>query len=111
MHVSVGGIPANDDVSTDVWQYRQSIPRPRTWCSWLNGTGCVADHADLRLVGRANDQVRQDHQAEERTPPPKMLTRDRVLALGWKICTITHSARYAVAASRHPVIEADLRRH
>ena len=30
MHVCVGGKPANDEVSTDVWQYRQSIPRPRT---------------------------------------------------------------------------------
>ena len=26
MHVLVGGIPANADVSTDVWQYRQSMP-------------------------------------------------------------------------------------
>ena len=30
MHVWVGGSPANDEVSTDVWQYRQSIPSPRT---------------------------------------------------------------------------------
>ena len=26
MHVLVGGMPANADVSTDVWQYRQSMP-------------------------------------------------------------------------------------
>ena len=32
MHVSVGGMPANCDFSTDVWQYRQSIPSPSTWC-------------------------------------------------------------------------------
>src|SRR5207302_5738454 len=40
MHVSVGGMPAKLESSTDVWQYRQSIPSPFTWCSWLNGTGC-----------------------------------------------------------------------
>ena len=27
IQVLVGGIPANADVSTEVWQYRQSIPR------------------------------------------------------------------------------------
>jgi hypothetical protein len=30
MHVFVGGIPANEDVSTEVWQYRQSIPSSST---------------------------------------------------------------------------------
>ena len=40
MQVWVGGSPANDEVSTVVWQYRQSRPSPRTWCSWENGTGC-----------------------------------------------------------------------
>src|SRR4051812_26557669 len=39
MHVLVGGMPAKADVSTDVWQYRQSIPSSPTWCLWLNGTG------------------------------------------------------------------------
>ena len=39
MQVCVGGMPANATVSTDVWQYRQSIPRPLTWCSCVNGTG------------------------------------------------------------------------
>ena len=36
-----GGMPAKDDSSTELWQYRQSIPRPPTWCSWLNCTGCA----------------------------------------------------------------------
>src|SRR5204863_9954975 len=40
MHVLVGGIFANADSSTDVWQYRQSMPSPPTWCAWLNWTGC-----------------------------------------------------------------------
>ncbi len=26
-------------VSTVLWQNRQSMPRPATWCLWLNGTG------------------------------------------------------------------------
>jgi hypothetical protein len=30
MHVFVGGIPAKAAFSTDVWQYRQSIPIPPT---------------------------------------------------------------------------------
>ena len=41
MHVFVGGMPANADVSTDVWQYRQSIPLPATCRSWLNWIGCA----------------------------------------------------------------------
>src|SRR5713101_11800 len=40
MHVSVGGTPANAEVSTDVWQYLQSMPSSPTWCLWLKGTGC-----------------------------------------------------------------------
>jgi hypothetical protein len=30
MHVDTGGMPAKVLVSTLVWQYRQSIPRPET---------------------------------------------------------------------------------
>ncbi len=40
MQVLVAGMPAYDERSTVVWQYRQSIPSTPTWCSWLNGTGC-----------------------------------------------------------------------
>src|SRR6187431_3271200 len=40
MHVLVGGMPAKADFSTDVWQYRQSMPSPPTWWAWLNWTGC-----------------------------------------------------------------------
>src|SRR6476620_10413098 len=55
MHVLVGGIPANDESSTDVWQYRQSMPLPATCRSWLNWIGCslatwaVVTH-DERLI-------------------------------------------------------------
>ena len=35
----VVGTPAFDEVSTLAWQKRQSMPRPPTWCWWLNGTG------------------------------------------------------------------------
>src|SRR6187397_1565347 len=40
MQVLVGGMPANVDFSTDVWQYRQSMPMPPTWWAWLNCRGC-----------------------------------------------------------------------
>jgi len=40
MQVDDGGRPAKFERSTEVWQYRQSRPRPATWCSWLNTTGC-----------------------------------------------------------------------
>jgi hypothetical protein len=36
MQVFVGGMPAKEDFSTDVWQYLQSRPIPPTWCAWLN---------------------------------------------------------------------------
>ena len=39
MQVSVGGSPAYAEVSTLVWQYRQSTPSSFTWCLWLNGIG------------------------------------------------------------------------
>jgi hypothetical protein len=41
MQVCVGGIPADEEVSTAVWQYLQSIPSSPTWCLWLNCTGCI----------------------------------------------------------------------
>ena len=39
MQVATGGMPAKAERSTVVWQYRQWMPRPEKWCSWLNGTG------------------------------------------------------------------------
>ena len=38
--IHAGGMPALAETSTAVWQYRQSIPIPPTWCWWLKGTGC-----------------------------------------------------------------------
>ena len=32
IQVSIGGISANAAVSTLAWQYRQSMPKPFTWC-------------------------------------------------------------------------------
>ena len=40
MQVAVDGIPANEDVSTVVWQYRQSMPSSPAWCLCENCTGC-----------------------------------------------------------------------
>ena len=41
MQTLVEGMPALAATSTVVWQKRQSIPRPATWCLWLKGTGCA----------------------------------------------------------------------
>jgi hypothetical protein len=40
MQVCVGGIPAEAEVVTELWQYWQSILR-LTCSAWLNGTGWV----------------------------------------------------------------------
>jgi len=84
MHVLVGGIPANDECSTDVWQYRQSMPRTPTWCSWLKGTGCTsATPASVPYDERV--YTRQTHiKKAKRNREPKMLTREKVFVLGWK---------------------------
>ena len=50
MQVLVGGMLAKLEVSTVVWQYRQSMPRPPTWCAWLNGTGCSRGCVRARVV-------------------------------------------------------------
>ena len=47
MQVRVGGTLAKEEVSTEVWQYRQSIPR-LAWCLWLKGTGCSMDRPRWR---------------------------------------------------------------
>ena len=39
IQVLVGGMPAKADVSTEVWQYRQSMPSSPTWCRCENCTG------------------------------------------------------------------------
>src|SRR5262245_50650920 len=100
MHVLVGGIPANEDSSTEVWQYRQSMPLPPTWRSWLNWRGCsrgtcaCVTHGD-RLMAAVS----------QRRPPtkksaPKMLTRAIVFALRWKICDIDSTKAQRVSLPR-----------
>src|SRR5437660_980486 len=105
MHVLVGGTPANDESSTDVWQYRQSIPSPCTWCRWLNGTGC----------GRAAycPVTKEERPTTEATSPSPVRpnTRPKTLALattfmpGWKICAITNgpTPRGMLVAARLPL--------
>src|SRR5215218_2363895 len=86
MHVSVGGIPANADFSTEVWQYRQSIPRPRTWCSWLKGTGCFfTTYWPVAYEERSRVEKSQAKNARKKIEP-KMLTLAIVFVLRWKIC-------------------------
>ena len=89
MHVLVGGMPANDDVSTDVWQYRQSMP----------SSSDVVQVAELNrlldvLVGAGDVGGAPEHHGEQdetrrpATSAPTRLTLERVLALRWKICGI-----------------------
>src|SRR5579859_8034001 len=81
MHVLVGGMPAKEEFSTEVWQYRQSMPKPPTWCSWLNGTGCwmgtLARVAYVEAFSSAHAQTRK----ATMKIPPKILKRERVFVL------------------------------
>ena len=82
MQVLVGGMPANDEVSTDVWQYRQSMPSsPTPRCR-------VAELRRLfdELVGaRTYDERPRITMSPIRPPPrrspPAILTFARTLAL------------------------------
>src|SRR5690349_6351104 len=86
MHVSVGGMPAKEDFSTEVWQYRQSIPSPATWWSWLNGTGCLSTTPwRVAYDERIRVEKIQAKNARKKTAP-KMLTFAIVFVLRWKIC-------------------------
>ena len=81
MQVFVGGMPANAEVSTDVWQYRQSMPLPPTCRAWLNCTGWVlisfwvVTHPELSMafIERSTRPTT--------SRPPKILSLARVLAL------------------------------
>src|SRR4029077_10091622 len=74
MQVLVGGMPAVADVSTVVWQYRQSTPMPPTWCWWLNGTGCSrATPAWVTYGERLSSTVTHKAPAT-RNSAPKMLS-------------------------------------
>jgi hypothetical protein len=85
MHVLVGGIPANDEFSTDVWQYRQSMPSPPTWCMWLNWMGCSTNSfcfvaQDDRMATKTSKVTSP---INPMSPPNDM--RERALALRGKI--------------------------
>src|SRR5882724_8981242 len=88
MQVLVGGSPAVAEVSTVVWQYRQSTPIPPTWCWWLNGTGCSrATPACVTYPERLISAIaKSDPTTRKRAP--KMLTFERVLVLRWNVCGI-----------------------
>ena len=73
MHVSVGGRPANDETSTDVWQYRQSIPSSLGVVLVAELDRLVHRHVLARHVRRPEDRVhhpqepdREEHGAEDR---------------------------------------------
>src|SRR5689334_4287715 len=88
MQVFVGGMPANDDFSTEVWQYRQSMPLPPTCRSWLNWMGC--SRATWTSVTHGDALTRSNSQSSAATAKtaPKILSLEMVLVLRWKICDI-----------------------
>src|SRR6185503_14054865 len=79
MQVFVGGIPANDDFSTDVWQYRQSIPIPPAWWAWLNWIGCSTNsfcfvaHEDRIRVKISHPRNKTRLRTPNREPHPRAL--------------------------------------
>ncbi|MNC89202.1 hypothetical protein D3C83_51050 [compost metagenome] len=88
MHVFVGGMPANGDVSTDVWQYRQSMPSSRTWWRWLNCTGC-STYSCARVAYEERPMIMAVRiRPATNIRRPARLSFERVLALRWKICGI-----------------------
>jgi len=83
MQVFVGGRPANAVSSTDEWQYRQSMPRPPTWCLWLKGTGCTTTTwAPVTCGDLAIWPITVATAASMKTAP-KILTLEIVLKLRW----------------------------
>src|SRR5687767_10500817 len=88
MHVLVDGIPANFAFSTVAWQYRQSIPSPDTWCSWLNGTGCSRATSTCVTYGERLISATIHAVIPARIREPKIVPLAMVLLLGWKIWAI-----------------------
>ena len=56
MQVLVGGMPANEDVSTDVWQYRQSMPSSSDVMQVTELHGLLDVLVGARHIGGAPDQ-------------------------------------------------------
>src|SRR6185503_2596607 len=89
MQVFVGGIPANDDFSTDVWQYRQSIPIPPAWWAWLNWIGC-STNSFCFVAHEDRIRVKISHPRNKtRLRTPNREERASAFALRGKIWLIT----------------------
>src|SRR5262245_47369589 len=82
MQVFVGGIPANAEFSTDVWQYRQSRPTPPTWCAWLNWIGwstnsiCLVAQDDRIRVKTSHPPVAATARTSARLERARAFARD-----------------------------------
>src|SRR5437868_11037793 len=88
MQVLVGGMPAKPDTSTEVWQYRQSIPSPPTWCAWLKGTGCGRATPAKVVYGERSSCSAVHRPTATTTSEPKIVKREIVLVLRWNIWAI-----------------------
>ena len=82
MHVCVGGSPANEEVSTEVWQYRQSMPQAPDMMLVREWHRLFANYPHPGLVGRPDQKVTHNQQgqrahghAEESQPRKRVCTR------------------------------------
>ena len=86
MQIAVDGMPALADFSTLVWQYRQSMPRPVTWCLWLNGTGWSGVRATTSQYCERAKAKAPPKRATATTSAPSATARNQVSAVLEKIC-------------------------
>src|SRR5689334_15906783 len=88
MQVLTGGMPATADSSAAVWQKRQSMPNPPTWCLWLNGTSCSTATSTLLIQGQRLTVVNAKAAVPASNAPATIEALERVLVLGEKIWAI-----------------------
>src|SRR5690348_1098799 len=64
------------------------MPLPATWRSWLNWIGCSRGTRASVTHGERFTSSKMPRSAATKNTAPKILTREIVLALRWKICGI-----------------------
>src|SRR5689334_7824268 len=85
MHLLLGGTPAKEATSTNVWLQQQSMPRSRTSRSMLIGTGCIRATSTLVTYDERASTSSAHAKKARMISAPKMLTFESVLKLRWKI--------------------------
>src|SRR5438045_2824472 len=87
------------------------MPSPATWCWWLKGTGCSRSMPGSVPVAERTMPPSTHSTNATRNTAPKIVTRERVLALRWKICAIAAEADHIKNASRIKVAIFTAPRH